>query len=144
MMTLSHLSLACIRQKCMHVLASQLISSERISMPWLSCTMSTYADKGEVRAGSGSASCPNSNSKDALQGFIRGGFSVADFPPEAIRNFCIIAHVDHGGYACALTLIPCTCLDCHTQTPPQFSLWAEVTNTHRRILSVSYTITPQN
>ena len=62
--------------------------------------MSSHADKGEGRVGSGSATAPDSNSKDALQGFIRGGFSVTDFPPDAIRNFCIIAHVDHGGYAC--------------------------------------------
>ena len=33
---------------------------------------------------------------DPTRGFVRGGFTVAHFPPERIRNFSIIAHVDHG------------------------------------------------
>ncbi|KAG1665472.1 hypothetical protein FOA52_007604 [Chlamydomonas sp. UWO 241] len=33
---------------------------------------------------------------DASRGFAKGGFDVSQFPPERVRNFCIIAHVDHG------------------------------------------------
>ncbi|GAX75362.1 hypothetical protein CEUSTIGMA_g2806.t1 [Chlamydomonas eustigma] len=32
----------------------------------------------------------------AEQGFVKGEFNVAEFSAERIRNFCIIAHVDHG------------------------------------------------
>lgn len=33
---------------------------------------------------------------DPTRGFVRGGYSVSHFPPARIRNFSIIAHVDHG------------------------------------------------
>ena len=33
---------------------------------------------------------------DPSRGFARGGFSVAHFPPDRIRNFSIIAHVSRG------------------------------------------------
>lgn len=43
-----------------------------------------------------SSSGRNDGGNVLCQGFIRGGFKVEDFPPERIRNFCIIAHIDHG------------------------------------------------
>lgn len=45
---------------------------------------------------SSSASSSDATSADARKGFVRGGFTVDMFPPERIRNLCIIAHVDHG------------------------------------------------
>ena len=100
---IGYLSLACSsRHKCMHMFASHTL----IPVWELSTSRSMAADaaterKGEVGSSSGvvatSTSVPHASQKDANQGFIRGRFDVTDFPPEAIRNFCIIAHIDHGG-----------------------------------------------
>ena len=35
---------------------------------------------------------------DPAKGFVRGGFGVRMFTPDRIRNFAIIAHVDHGTF----------------------------------------------
>ena len=65
--------------------------------PSTGASTATSADPHFIGGGSATAAAAaTAASATARLGFVRGGFSVADFPPELIRNFCIIAHVDHG------------------------------------------------
>ena len=61
--------------------------------PSAGTSAATSTDPHFIQGGSAAAAA---SAATARLGFVRGGFSVADFPPELIRNFCIIAHVDHG------------------------------------------------
>jgi len=45
---------------------------------------------------SSSSSPADKSGRQPERGLAAGGYQVSDFPPERIRNFCIIAHIDHG------------------------------------------------
>lgn len=81
-----------------HILAGGLATQRLWSYTATSCRRdpSLYAVHKHTTRSASTSSSSVEVQPDAAKGFVRGGFTVDAFPPERIRNLCIIAHVDHG------------------------------------------------
>ena len=63
---------------------------------WFRDARTAVDDGSQLASVSSNTDMESGGATRADIGFVRGGFKMEDFPPDRIRNFCIIAHVDHG------------------------------------------------